>query len=520
MALLNNFGIQPKKVHHNLSQDQYRDEVIGRGEGKLSSNGTAVVTTGIFTGRSPNDRFFVLNSDSEQKIDWGEINKPLPSDSFNTLLYLVKDEMNNQELFVFDGFAGADSRFRLPIRVVTMKAWQSHFSNNMFIRPSKDELSSFTPEFTVLNASSAKAANWAQLSLNSEIFIVVNIEKKLVIIGGTEYGGEIKKSIFSVLNYLLPNEGVLPMHCSANIGSNDDTALFFGLSGTGKTTLSTDSTRRLIGDDEHGWSDQGVFNFEGGCYAKTINLDPAIEPEIYNAIRPGALLENVVMDEDGNIDYSDSSITENTRVSYPIDYIDNIEPSECGGHPLNVFFLTADAFGVLPPISQLTPEMAMYHFLSGYTAIVAGTVRGIVTPTVTFSACFGAPFMPQHPTVYARMLGEKIAKHNAKVWLINTGWTGGPYGEGTRIDLPLTRRMLNAILLGELDNADFIPDSIFQVLVPTSIEGVPDKILQPRNTWEDGTAYDIKAQELATLFVNNFEKYRDYGDFESAGPLL
>ena len=310
------------------------------------------------------------------------------------------------------------------------------------------------------------------------------------------------------------------MHCSANIGSNDDTALFFGLSGTGKTTLSTDSTRRLIGDDEHGWSDQGVFNFEGGCYAKTINLDSAKEPEIYNAIRPGALLENVVMDEDGNIDYSDSSITENTRVSYPIDYIDNIEPSECGGHPLNVFFLTADAFGVLPPISQLTPEMAMYHFLSGYTAKVAGTERGIVTPTVTFSTCFGAPFMPQHPTVYARMLGEKIAKHNAKVWLINTGWTGGPYGEGTRIDLPLTRRMLNAILLGELDNADFISDSIFQVLVPTSIEGVPDKILQPRNTWEDGTAYDIKAQELATLFVNNFEKYRDYGDFESAGPLL
>ena len=520
MGLLENFGIQPKKIYHNPSWTQYRDAVLSRGEGKLSSNGTVVVTTGIYTGRSPNDRFFVSDSDSEKKIDWGEINRSLPADSFDTLLRLVSDEMNNQELFVFDGFAGADKRYRLPVRIVTMKAWQSHFSSNMFIRPSKEELSTFSPDFTVLNAFSAKAADWSELSLNSEIFIVINLEKKLIIIGGTEYGGEIKKSVFSVMNYLLPNEGVLPMHCSANIGPNEDTALFFGLSGTGKTTLSTDSTRKLIGDDEHGWSDQGVFNFEGGCYAKTINLDPKKEPEIYGAIRPGALLENVIMDKNGEVDYSDSSITQNTRVSYPIDYIDNIEPTERGGHPRNVFFLTADAFGVLPPISKLTPDMAMYHFLSGYTAKVAGTERGIVTPTATFSACFGAPFMPQHPSVYAKLLGEKIAKHNAKVWLINTGWTGGPYGVGNRIDLDLTRRMLNAILLGELDDVTFVPDPIFQLLVPKSVLGIPNEILEQRNTWEDGTAYDEKAHELATLFINNFKKYRDYGDFESAGPLL
>ncbi len=340
----------------------------------------------------------------------------------------------------------------------------------------------------------------------------------MAIIGGTEYGGEIKKSVFSALNFYLPLEGVMPMHCSANIGKNEDSALFFGLSGTGKTTLSTDPNRRLIGDDEHGWSDDGIFNFEGGCYAKTINLDPSKEPDIFNAIKPGALLENVITDENGAVDYSDGTITENTRVSYPINYINNIEPTEQGGHPRNVIFLTCDAFGVLPPVSKLTPEMAMYHFLSGYTAKVAGTERGITEPVATFSTCFGAPFMPQYPTTYAELLGEKLKKHNAQAWLVNTGWSGGAYGIGERIDLPVTRRMLTAILENELDNVEFTPDSNFKILIPDNVPGVDSNILNPRNTWEDKDAYDSKAKELITLFKNNFVKYESFGNYSKAGP--
>ena len=340
----------------------------------------------------------------------------------------------------------------------------------------------------------------------------------MAIIGGTEYGGEIKKSIFSALNFYLPLEGVMPMHCSANIGNNEDSALFFGLSGTGKTTLSTDPNRRLIGDDEHGWSDNGIFNFEGGCYAKTINLDPTKEPDIYNAIKPGALLENVVTDENGVVDYEDGSITENTRVSYPLNYIENIEPTEQGGHPHNVIFLTCDAFGVLPPVSKLTPEMAMYHFLSGYTAKVAGTERGITEPVATFSTCFGAPFMPQYPTTYAKLLGKKLEKYNAQAWLVNTGWSGGAYGVGSRIDLPVTRRMLTAILEGELDNVNFIPDSNFKILVPESVPEVDSYILNPRNTWDDKNAYDEKAKQLVKLFKNNFTQYKSFGDYYKAGP--
>jgi len=515
---LEQMGIQPSAVHCNLSQDEWREQELKRNEGRLSDNGTVIVDTGIYTGRSPKDRFIVKNKSNENLVDWGVINQPLSEEAFDDLETAVKREMNAKELFVFDGFAGADKRYRLPLRVVTLKSWQGHFSHNMFIRPNDEELKGFKPEFTILNAYSTKVKNWEKLGLNSPVFIVLNLEKKMAIIGGTEYGGEIKKSIFSALNFYLPLEGVMPMHCSANIGNDEDSALFFGLSGTGKTTLSTDPNRRLIGDDEHGWSDNGIFNFEGGCYAKTINLDPTKEPDIYNAIKPGALLENVITDENGVVDYSDGSITENTRVSYPLNYIENIEPTEQGGHPNNVIFLTCDAFGVLPPVSKLTPEMAMYHFLSGYTAKVAGTERGITEPVATFSTCFGAPFMPQYPTTYAELLGKKLKKHNAQAWLVNTGWSGGAYGVGNRIDLPVTRRMLTAILEGELDNVNFTPDSNFKILVPESVPDIDSNILNPRNTWDDKEAYDAKAKQLIKLFKNNFTQYESFGDYYKAGP--
>tara|TARA_B100000579_G_scaffold50778_1_gene35359 strand:- start:939 stop:2501 length:1563 start_codon:yes stop_codon:yes gene_type:complete len=511
-------GIKPSSVKSNLTQDEWRNEELSRKEGRLSSNGTVIVNTGIYTGRSPNDRFIVKNKETEKLIDWGDVNLPLSEESFEILESAVKKEMEQKDLFVFDGYAGADERYRLPLRVVTMMAWQGHFSHNMFIRPTEDELEGFEPEFTILNASSTNIANWEELGLNSKVFIVLNLKKKMAIIGGTEYGGEIKKSIFSALNFYLPLKGVMPMHCSANIGKDEDSALFFGLSGTGKTTLSTDPNRRLIGDDEHGWSDDGIFNFEGGCYAKTIKLDPSKEPDIFNAIKPGALLENVITDKDGVVDFDDGTITENTRVSYPIDHIENIEPTEKGGHPRNVIFLTCDAFGVLPPISKLTPEMAMYHFLSGYTAKVAGTERGITEPVATFSTCFGAPFMPQYPTTYAELLGKKLKKHNAQAWLVNTGWSGGAYGTGERIDLPVTRRMLTSILDGELENTDFVPDPNFKVLVPIEVPGVDSNILIPRNTWNDKDSYDAKANELITLFKNNFIKYENFGDYSKAGP--
>ena len=515
---LKQMGINPSAIHCNLSQDEWKKQELDRGEGRLSDNGTVIVDTGIYTGRSPKDRFIVKESSTEELIDWGEINQPITEKAFDILEKAVKNEMNDKELFIFDGFAGADKRYQLPLRVATLKSWQGHFSHNMFIRPSEKELENFVPEFTILNAYSTNIDNWEELGLNSKVFIILNLAKKMAIIGGTEYGGEIKKSIFSALNFYLPLKGVMPMHCSANIGENEDSALFFGLSGTGKTTLSTDPSRRLIGDDEHGWSDNGIFNFEGGCYAKTINLDPKKEPDIYNAIRPGALLENVITDDQGVVDYNDGSITENTRVSYPIDYIENIEPTEQGGHPKNVIFLTCDAFGVLPPVSKLTPEMAMYHFMSGYTAKVAGTERGITEPVATFSACFGAPFMPQFPTAYAELLGHKLKKHNSQAWLVNTGWSGGSYGVGNRIDLPVTRRMLTAILNNELENEEFTPDSNFKLLVPNNVPGVDSIILNPRNTWNDKEAYDSKAKELINLFKNNFTKYEAFGDFSKAGP--
>jgi len=511
-------GIKPSSVKSNLTQEEWRNEELNRNEGRLSSNGTVIINTGIYTGRSPNDRFIVKEKETEDLIDWGDVNLPLSEESFDILEKAVKKEMEQKDLFVFDGFAGADERYRLPLRVVTMMAWQGHFSHNMFIRPTREELENFNPEFTILNASSTNIENWKELGLNSKVFIVLNLKKKMAIIGGTEYGGEIKKSIFSALNFYLPLRNVMPMHCSANIGENDDSALFFGLSGTGKTTLSTDPNRRLVGDDEHGWSDEGIFNFEGGCYAKTIKLDPTKEPDIFNAIKPGALLENVITDDNGVVDYDDGTITENTRVSYPINHIKNIEPSEKGGHPKNVIFLTCDAFGVLPPISKLTPEMAMYHFLSGYTAKVAGTERGITEPVATFSTCFGAPFMPQFPTTYAELLGNKLKKHNAQAWLVNTGWSGGAYGTGERIDLPITRKMLTAILEGKLDDARFSPDPNFKILIPNEVPGVDSTILNPKNTWNDKEAYDLKANELITLFKNNFVKYESFGNYAKAGP--
>ncbi|MED6305389.1 MAG: phosphoenolpyruvate carboxykinase (ATP) [Candidatus Thermoplasmatota archaeon] len=511
--------IIPSALHRNLTQDEWRAYELESGEGKLSDNKTVIISTGIYTGRSPKDRFIVRSKSTEQLIDWSGVNLPLSSNAFDELEKLVKNEMNGKELFVFDGFAGADKRYQLPLRVVTQKAWQGHFSHNMFIEADPKELKDFVPEFTVLNACSAEAENWKKLGLNSEIFIVLNLDKKMAIIGGTEYGGEIKKSVFSAMNFYLPMKGVLPMHCSANIGKEGDSALFFGLSGTGKTTLSTDPDRRLIGDDEHGWSDEGIFNFEGGCYAKTINLDPKKEPDIYNAIIPGALLENVVTDKNGKVDYSDGSITENTRVSYPLNHIQNIEPAGQGKHPHNVIFLTCDAFGVLPPISKLTAEMAMYHFLCGYTAKVAGTERGITEPVATFSTCFGAPFMPQYPTTYARLLGAKLNDHGAQSWLVNTGWSGGAYGTGKRIDLPVTRRMLSAILNNELDGMNFTPDPVFRVLVPDSVPGVDSGILRPRNTWKDKGAYDSKAKELTKLFKDNFVKYESFGEYSKAGPV-
>ena len=515
---LKQMGLNPSAIHCNLSQEGWREQELNRKEGRLSDNGTIIVNTGIYTGRSPKDRFIVKTEENKDLVDWGEINQPLSEESFDLLEKAVKKEMNEKELFIFDGFAGADKRYQLSLRVITLKSWQGHFSHNMFIRPDEDELKNFKPEFTILNAHSTDIENWEELGLNSKVFIILNLKKKIAIIGGTEYGGEIKKSIFSALNFYLPLEGVMPMHCSANIGLNEDSALFFGLSGTGKTTLSTDPERRLIGDDEHGWSDEGIFNFEGGCYAKTINLNPTKEPDIYNAIKPGALLENVITDDNGIVDYSNGTITENTRVSYPIDHIKNIEPSEQGSHPNNVIFLTCDAFGVLPPVSKLTPEMAMYHFLSGYTAKVAGTERGITEPVATFSTCFGAPFMPQYPTVYAELLGQKLKKHNTQAWLVNTGWSGGGYGIGERIDLPVTRQMLTSILNGKLKDMNFTPDLNFKVLIPENVPGIDSNILNPRNTWHDKRAYDAKTKELINLFKKNFIQYEDFGDFSKAGP--
>jgi phosphoenolpyruvate carboxykinase (ATP) len=494
-------------VHANLSPAALTEMALARNEGLLSAKGALVAYTGERTGRSPQDRFLVAEPSVRDEIWWGPVNRPIEPAVFERLLEKVRAYVQNRELFVFDGWACADPQHRLQVRVVAEKAWHALFAHCLFLRPTAAERAAFQPDLTIIHAADLHA-DPAKDGTHGDVFILLSLEQRLVLIGGTHYAGEIKKSVFSFLNYLMPKQGVFPMHCSANIGAAGDTALFFGLSGTGKTTLSADPERRLIGDDEHGWSNEGVFNFEGGCYAKTIRLSRDGEPQIWNAIRFGCVLENVVIDpHTRQPDFDDDRHTENTRAAYPVDFIDNCELSGMGGHPAHVVFLTCDAFGVLPPLSRLTPEQALYHFLSGYTAKVAGTEAGVTEPQATFSTCFAAPFLPLHPTRYAEMLGERLRKHGSPVWLVNTGWTGGPAGQASRIKLAYTRSMVRALLSGDLKEVPFMPDPLFGVLVPRSCPGVPAEVLQPRHTWKNPAEYDVRARQLASLFQNNFKNY-------------
>ena len=510
-------------VYWNLPPARLAEMAVLRGEAKLASEGPLVCETTPHTGRSPNDKFLVKDPSVDADVWWGEVNRPFEREKFEALRARALEYLQGQDLFVFDGYAGADPDYRIKVRVITQYAWHNMFARNMFIREEDPEvLASFEPNFTVVNVAELQAEPERD-GTRTSTFILLDLAKRMVLIGGTRYAGEIKKSIFSVMNYYLPKQGVLSMHCSANYGATkDDVALFFGLSGTGKTTLSADPNRTLIGDDEHGWSDNGVFNIEGGCYAKVIRLSPQGEPEIYQTTRSfGTVLENVECDpETRRLDLDSDRLTENTRSSYPLTQLANVDLGGQAGHPRNIVFLTCDAFGVLPPISRLTEEQAMYHFLSGYTAKVAGTERGITEPKVTFSTCFGSPFLPLHPGVYAGMLGEKLKKHGAKVWLLNTGWTGGPYGVGQRIKLGFTRRMVTAALTGELDDVETWTDPIFGLAVPAHIEGVPDKLLRPRETWQDPAAYDVQASKLADMFAENFKKYESGVDeaVKMAGP--
>lgn len=509
-----------KEVYWNLTPPELYEEAIKNGEAILTKDYALRVRTGKYTGRSPSDRFIINQPSIQNDIDWGKINKPADEGVFENLFQKVTAYLRDQQLYVKDCYAGADKKYQLNVRVISEAAYHGLFAHNMFIRPSKEQLKKHEPDFTVLAAPNFKA-NPDVDGTESETFILINFDRRIILIGGTLYSGELKKGIFSVMNYLLPKQGVMAMHCSANMDQEGDTAVFFGLSGTGKTTLSSDQDRILIGDDEHGWSENGVFNIEGGCYAKTINLSEENEPLIYATTKmPGTILENVVLDENRAPDFYDTSLTENTRCSYPIHYIPNASENGVGNHPTNVIFLTCDAFGVLPPISKLTPEQAMYHFISGYTAKVAGTERGIDEPQATFSACFGAPFMPLDPTVYAELLADKIRKYNSTVWLLNTGWTGGPYGIGHRMKLSHTRQMLSEALKGHLNNVDFDIDPIFELSIPQKIDGVPTNILNPRNTWDDKQAYDQKAKKLAAMFANNFCQFKEEADKElvQAGP--
>ena len=488
------------------------EEFIMNGEGVIAANGPMCGETGKYTGRSPEDKFLVEESSSKDKIAWGKVNKPFTEEKFERLLHRVQAYLQDEMVYVQDCWAGADKEMRIPIRVITQHAFHSLFSRNMFI-PVTDpaEQQMHTPKFTIINAPGFMA-DPAIDGTRSEAFIVAHFGKGIILIGGTSYAGEIKKSIFTVMNYVLPQRGVLSMHCSANEGPAGDTAVFFGLSGTGKTTLSADPRRRLIGDDEHGWSDRGIFNFEGGCYAKVIRLSADAEPEIFATTRRfGTVLENVVVDEHTReIDLNDASLTENTRASYPISQIPNCKLEGTGSHPKHIIFLTCDAFGVLPPISRLTPEQASYHFLSGYTAKVAGTERGVKEPSATFSTCFGAPFLPLPPVQYAELLAAKVRKHNATCWLVNTGWSGGAYGTGSRMKIAYSRSMVNAALEGKLDKVKFTRDPIFGLEIPSEVPGVPDDILVPRNTWSDKSAYDKKAREVVALFEKNFEQFAQY----------
>jgi len=500
-----------KEVHWNLSTPDLYENIIRRSEGILSHLGPICVATGEHTGRAPNDKFIVQESSSQENIWWGKINRPFTVEQFDALYSRVLAYLQGREIFVQDCCAGADPNHQLHIRVITETAWHSLFARNMFIQiTDTTKLESHDPGFTVIHVPGFKAIP-AIDGTNSEVFVLVDYGKQLVLIGGTSYAGEIKKSIFSVLNYMLPHkDNVLSMHCSANIGEEGDSAVFFGLSGTGKTTLSADKDRILIGDDEHGWSDDGVFNFEGGCYAKVIRLSQEAEPDIFECTRRfGTILENVRVHMDTRrLDLDDASLTENTRASYPISHIPNATPSGQGGHPKNVIMLTCDAYGIMPPVAKLTPEQAMYHFISGYTAKIAGTEKGLSRePSAIFSTCFGAPFMTLHPSVYANMLGKKIAKHNVSCWLVNTGWTSGPYGVGTRMEIAHTRAMIKAILEGQLEKVATFKDPVFGLQIPEKVEGVPSEVLNPRNTWKRPEDYDKKAKELANQFVENFKEY-------------
>ena len=501
-------------LHHtgtaywNLSPAALYEEAVRRGEGTVAAGGPIVVITKPHTGRSPNDKFVVRESESEQKVWWGSVNQPFEPTGFGRLQDEVLRYLDRRDLFIRDVYAGADPAYRLPVRFITPSAWSALFVNNMFVRPDPSELAHFEPGFTVLHAPEFQA-DPARHGTKTGTFIIISFARKLILVGGTRYAGEMKKSIFTIMNYLLPDRGVLPMHCSANVGKDGDSAIFFGLSGTGKTTLSADPERGLIGDDEHGWSERGIFNFEGGCYAKVIRLSPTGEPEIYATTRRfGTVLENVVMDPlTRALDLDSQAITENTRACYPINFIPNHVPAGTAGHPSTVVFLTADAFGVLPPISRLTADQAMYHYLSGYTAKVAGTERGVTEPKETFSTCFGAPFLPRPPALYAEMLGKRIERHKVNVWLVNTGWTGGPYGVGRRMNLAHTRAMLRAALALRLDGVAYASDPVFGVAVPLGVPDVPDNVLKPRDTWADTAAYDAQAKKLVALFHGNFEKY-------------
>ena len=512
------------RINWNLGAAALYEEAIRRGEGIVAESGPLVCLTGAHTGRSPNDKFLVKESSSQGDVWWGKFNRPVMPEKFDLLHADMMAHLDNKELFVQDCCAGTDSEHRLSVRIITEYAWHNLFARTMFLeQPAGTVPGVHVPEFTVIDAPSMKA-DPGRHGTNSDVFIFVNFAQKLILIGGTSYAGEIKKSIFSVMNYLLPLRNVMPMHCSANRSRNGEVALFFGLSGTGKTTLSSDPDRLLIGDDEHGWTERGVFNFEGGCYAKMIRLSAEAEPDIYATTkRFGTVLENVVMDGDTRVLNLDSDrYTENTRGAYPISFIDNWEPTGQGGHPKNIIMLTADAFGVLPPISRLTPAGAMYHFLSGYTAKVAGTEKGVTEPQATFSTCFGAPFMVHHPGVYAKLLGERIAEHRSHVWLVNTGWTGGAYGIGTRMKIAHTRAMITAALSGELSDVDYVLDPIFNLEVPVAVPGVPASVLQPRGTWNDGGEYDAQARRLAEMFSENFKAFEAEVDevVVKAGPKI
>lgn len=523
-ANLADLGLNVAIAHWNLSPEELVQKTIELGQGTLNDTGALCVSTGKFTGRSPKDKFTVKDAITEKSVDWGDVNIPISPEVFDNLYNKVCAYLQGEEVWVRDAYACADPKYRLNIRVVNETPWANLFCNDLFLRPTAEEVSTQNPDWLILQAPSFQA-DPAVDGTRQGNFTIVNFTRRIILIGGSAYTGEMKKGIFGVLNFVLPHDHkVLSMHCSANEGKEGDVALFFGLSGTGKTTLSADPNRALIGDDEHGWAKGSVFNFEGGCYAKVIDLSAEKEPQIFAAIKPNAILENIVFKQGSNeVDYHDGSITENTRAAYPIHHIPNAKEPSYGGNPKNIFFLTCDAFGILPPISKLTKEQAMYHFISGYTAKVAGTEVGVTEPQTTFSACFGRVFLPLHPTKYAELLGQKLAEHSdVNVWLVNTGWSGGAYGTGSRMSLKYTRAMITAAMNGELTGVEYAPHSVFGVLVPQSVPGVPAGILNPRDTWSDKEAYDKKANELAQLFVKNFDKYASQAsdDILSAAPKV